>query len=416
MTLNISKPVKTLVNGEIRFSSNISVGKESFEVWFQSAHFKDTDDISAATAFLICSLPVAMRTSSDIKSVSPVVQDLVKQSAQIQNILSSWFPEFQKIEIRSDLLQQKAKRSIKKASTFSGGVDSFHTLLKKQKDINYLINVRGFDIELNDEDIYNKVIASIERTATHYEKELIQVSSNLRDFSDKYVDWGYHYHGAALAAVAHLLSGVIGTMYIPSTYHYRDLFPWGSHPLLDPLWNTETIELIHESAENSRFEKVEVITHDQFALDNLTVCWQRINMDEDSRNCSHCEKCLRTMIAIESLGHLQNQKSFDTNINTDLMKKLAITNDHDLVFANENHAHINALENTNESTIEINKILEQSITDYSTNQLASKLTGEPEEIRKLLANTQAGDLLIKSAWDYQPKKVIKAGIKKIFKR
>jgi hypothetical protein len=67
------------------------------------------------------------------------------------------------------------------------------------------------------------------------------------------------YHGAALAAVALLFQDRLGKILIPPTYSYADLLPWGSHPLLDPLWSTEQTTIEHEGCEATRVEKAAYI-------------------------------------------------------------------------------------------------------------------------------------------------------------
>jgi hypothetical protein len=87
-----------------------------------------------------------------------------------------------------------------------------------------------------------------------------------------------------------------GRVYIPSTHTYRELGPWGSHPLTDRLWSNGCTELVHDGAGNRRTEKIERIARDQRLIDNLIVCWM-----EPNRNCGFCGKCLRTMTAFRLL-------------------------------------------------------------------------------------------------------------------
>jgi hypothetical protein len=110
-----------------------------------------------------------------------------------------------------------------------------------------------------------------------------------------------------MATVANLLG--FGRVYVPATYTYADLFPWGSHPLLDPLWRTEGTEIIHDSAEVSRFDKLAALAHDEVAQEHLRVCWE--NRD-GAYNCGRCEKCTRTMIALRAHGVLERFRTFDT--------------------------------------------------------------------------------------------------------
>ena len=86
-------------------------------------------------------------------------------------------------------------------------------------------------------------------------KELIEVETNMRAITDPYETW-HLAHGIGIAAVALLLQGQLERIYVPASFAYADLAPWGTHPLLDPLWGTEAIDLVHDGCELVRAEKV----------------------------------------------------------------------------------------------------------------------------------------------------------------
>jgi hypothetical protein len=91
------------------------------------------------------------------------------------------------------------------------------------------------------------------------------------------------------------------TVLIAATDHYTQLSPWGSHPLLDPLWSTEATTIIHDGSEATRAEKImNWICRSDLALQNLRVCLS----PNDQYNCGRCEKCLRTMIPLYVAGCL----------------------------------------------------------------------------------------------------------------
>jgi hypothetical protein len=116
------------------------------------------------------------------------------------------------------------------------------------------------------------------------------------------------FHGAALASVAHLLSPLFRKVYIPSSYSFQHLSPWGSHPLVDPLWSSEDLELIHDGCEASRVDKAIAIASNETALHFLRVCWRNY---ENAYNCGCCEKCVRTMVNLRLAGALERCQAFD---------------------------------------------------------------------------------------------------------
>jgi len=119
--------------------------------------------------------------------------------------------------------------------------------------------------------------------------------------------WREFGHGGALAAVAHLLSTVLIEVRIASILDYENLFPWGSHPLIDPLFSSSNLSVIHIGAVWSRVEKTRLISDFDEALATLHVCYKL----GDSANCSHCSKCVRTMLTLECLGGRNRATSFN---------------------------------------------------------------------------------------------------------
>ncbi len=113
-----------------------------------------------------------------------------------------------------------------------------------------------------------------------------------------------------LAAAAPVQSrGVSSLSIASSSYEASDLRPWGSHPHMDPLFSTESVEIIHRDAGLPRTEKVRRISEWRPMLDNLVVCFEG-PLSDSRLNCGRCEKCLRTMIALLSAGALGRTGAF----------------------------------------------------------------------------------------------------------
>jgi dTDP-4-amino-4,6-dideoxygalactose transaminase len=74
-----------------------------------------------------------------------------------------------------------------------------------------------------------------------------------RHFTNRFVNWGKTCHGAALASIALALSERLREVKIASTYDWEHLFPWGSHPQLDPLWSNGNVVSTHDGCEATRF-------------------------------------------------------------------------------------------------------------------------------------------------------------------
>jgi hypothetical protein len=151
------------------------------------------------------------------------------------------------------------------------------------------------------------VTREVRRTAAEIGLPLIEVETNLREFSDGFsCSWERH-HGAAIAAVAHFLAPTFGKIYIPSTYTLPCVVPYGSHPGVDPLWSSKFLELVHDGAEATRFDKIGALTSWDVAVRNLRVCWEMV---EGQYNCCRCTKCLWTMAFLRAHGALERASTF----------------------------------------------------------------------------------------------------------
>lgn len=87
--------------------------------------------------------------------------------------------------------------------------------------------------------------------------------------------------------------------------------------LLLPQISTQCTSLISANANFNRIDKLKYIGNDVLATENLYVClkeqiWNDHHVgkleDDGFRNCGKCEKCLRTLIILESLGLIDDYR------------------------------------------------------------------------------------------------------------
>ena len=286
----------------------------------------------SSDAFLAATLFPAMRLATDLEIRGDVSSLLLASTAEIQRIFSGWYPEFTPVRVvaRDGAVD---RRRVGAASLFSGGVDSFYTLLRHQDEITTLIFVHGFDISLADTALRRRVSASLRAAAAELGKTLVEVHTNLRSFSERHIDWGLRYHGAGLASVALLLAPQFGRVYIPASFPRAYTKPHGSHPLLDPLWSTEGIEFVHDGVDATRLEKVQAITASDVAMRWLRVCWEH---PQGEYNCGRCEKCVRTMVNLELAGALARCRAFDRPLDLAAVARAPVYDGVAALFVEEN--------------------------------------------------------------------------------
>ena len=279
---------------------------------------------SAHEASLAAFLFPAMVAGTDLRIDGPVSARLIEAVPAIQQIFRLW-------DRRAGIIRvggSGTRTAVPPTPTgvgcfFSAGVDSFYSVLQHRDEITELVFVHGFDVPLERATASDRIVDGVRSAAAEMGKPLVEVWTDLRRFSDPRVSWNL-YHGAALAMVAHLLSARFERVYVPATHTFAHLLPWGSHPLLDPLWSTEALEIVHDGAGVTRPEKVEFVSAHDVALSWLRVCWES---RATAYNCGSCEKCLRTMAALELSGALQRSRTFPVRLDLAKIRRLRVQGD-----------------------------------------------------------------------------------------
>ena len=250
-----------------------------------------------------------------------------------------WFPDLYSVidvscdsiySYRSEVGEDTSSTRLRKESTvtpLSGGVDSTFSLLRNSgsgSKSNFTISqgvfVQGFDIPSKDTIAASRASRKLKELAGLYEIAYSEVHTNLRDQIP--LNWE-HAHGAALASVLHLFSRESASGLIPSAQAVDGvLSPWGTHPATDNFLSGELMDIIHDGAGFGRFEKVRHLTMFPKIAKYLRVCWEGQDL---SRNCSTCEKCLRTMASIEIAGG-SPRRAFRSRVTSGRVSSLVFPN------------------------------------------------------------------------------------------
>ena len=227
--------------------------QDQFKLYFES---KDISLHASNEAFICCALLPAMASGcAQIDFEGTLSEQFSSNLVLIQALFSKWQKHLKPVNIKPSLSQKKlshdkVNKKKRVASFFSGGVDSFYTLLKHHEEITDIILVHGFDMPLWNTTLREKTSAKVKQVATHYGKNVIEVETNLRELLDPHEDW-LMAHGTALACIGHLLSANFKKIYIPSSYSHEQLVPLGTHPDLDPLWSSEALTFVRQCREAS---------------------------------------------------------------------------------------------------------------------------------------------------------------------
>lgn len=251
---------------------------------------------------------------------APVSAVLLERLPRLAEVFLAWMgPDHDRVALLADVAPARA-RPAPAASFFSGGVDSFHTVLRHQADLDELIFVRGFDMAAGGP-LSEEATTHARTVAAELGLGLIEVDTNLRELTDGLVDWDFA-HGALLAAIAHTL-GRAGRVLVPGTLDERQTAPWGSHPVTDPWWGSEAIDLVPDGTDATRLDKIAAIAEHDVALRHLRVCYENAGGRWHTRppdgpfNCGRCGKCLKTILGLHLAGALERCPTLPHHLDVD---------------------------------------------------------------------------------------------------
>ncbi len=260
------------------------------EVFFEStAHLAPS-----AEAFLTAFLLPAMSRGAGLRTPAAVCPKWLENVEKAKALAREWWG-FTGGQIDAPKVK-KLEMSTGRGMFFTGGVDSFFTLLKKQQSVDCLIYVEGYDVPLDDTKRLRRIKTRLSEIANDRRLRLVTVRTNLRNHPEfRRVSWEITFI-AALAAVAHCLQSEFSQVYVASS----DVPPpWGSHPSLDNAWSSSTLKVINHGADHGKLEKVMAIARWPLVHKYLRVCWENRAAE---LNCGVCEKCVRTELQFAAAG------------------------------------------------------------------------------------------------------------------
>lgn len=306
----------------------------------QEIHF-ETDLKSAADlssdphAFLIaCVMPAMLHGEARLAINEKICPDLKNGLETAMRLVCRWYGPPRKplgIEAASGGRPLRSHSTPRAGSFLSGGVDSLATLRLNRLDfpashprsIKDCLFVYGFDMGSEGMQLEQFSLASSALTelASDVQATVIAVKTNLRELEKDLNFWIYEFHGAALSSVAHAFSR-LSNVSIASSDIDLGLMPYGSHPLLDPLYSSAELQIRHDAFRFTRLEKVRLVADWDLALRNLRVCTTNpVGM----LNCGSCEKCIRTMTQLLAIGKLRRAKAFPVNdVSRRMLENIAI--------------------------------------------------------------------------------------------
>jgi hypothetical protein len=311
-------------NARVRVSATVTwedCARPEQEIFFETTEAFAEDLTCNPHAFLIaCVSPALRHGEKRIILNEPVCAKLHTGLVTIMNLLRHWYgPKNQPItQIEANFQAQSlgATNSRRAGTFFSSGVDSLANL--RLNRLNFSLDhpaafkdalvVYGMNIESDNRiETFDQRLNQMAQVAADARINLIPVYTNMRYLDDDAQFFERQFHSAILAASAHAFAKRLADVSISSSFEYHNLFPWGSHPLLDPNYSSHDLRITHDGIALSRLDKIKVIADWDVGLQNISVCYS----NWPGKNCCRCDKCGRTMLSLLALGVLERCGAFD---------------------------------------------------------------------------------------------------------
>ncbi|MEW6983605.1 hypothetical protein AAD001_13215 [Colwelliaceae bacterium 6471] len=344
-------------------TTKLSADIDGIDLWFDFPLAINVE--RRGEVFIAATLLEAMLTARDIHLCDELAISsmLMTNLNTLQDIYCAWNSALHKVKVVAPNISEPTK-FCNEASFFSGGIDSSYTLAKHNDTISHLIFLKGFDEEQSENE-WSNAIEKHSNLAKKLDKKLVAINSNIREFINAKKISNVFQHGLTLGSLASILG--FSKVYIPSSFTYSYLAPWGSHSLTDRLWGNSNAQIIHDGLEAKRSCKTTFLYAHKLLLDNIQVCWASTEY-----NCGVCNKCVRTGLVL--LLSKQKSKALPPLTNLKLLNVLAPSGErslhdfHDLIEFSQQH-------NAPKVTIRLKSILWRYQVKYNLVELIKLLGG-----------------------------------------
>lgn len=296
----ISKPQATNHHGNHRVTAIVA----GHEVWFASRELPLQASMEAYGSALL--IP-ALYHGARLRLKETVCPTWSAGAAGATRLANQWWQLPQLVPEADSRTTPSVTTGTATALCFTGGLDSFHCLLRGKHRPDLLVFVHGYDIAPADNVRLRAAVSSLEQVATQCNARAVIVSTNLREHPLVRNSPWIHTHGGALAAIGHLLGDHAARLVIASSVPRTYNVPWGSHWQLDPLWSSGAITITHDGDDFSREQKAWALAGEPLLPQHLRVCWENRS---PTGNCSVCDKCVNAMLLLEQAGQLDAYSVF----------------------------------------------------------------------------------------------------------
>lgn len=312
--MDIGTPLLLARDGHLEYRTHVAWANGSLALWYRVeerfAEFLTTSSDAALLALLI----PAMAAGEDIHLAGAVSERLYRSLAgPYQELLQAVIPSLHRVAIHASGFQAPGPRPAGIATGLSCGIDSYCLLLDHfftdeppdGKVTHLLFNNVGSHGK-DGERVFRQRLARVAPVAGRIGLPLVVVDSNLDDFYGPGLSF-IQTHTPRNASVALLLQGGIGRWLYAAGYSNDTMFVGPTHEIAAadgkalPMLCTESLDITLRGGEYTRAQKTLRVADLPLSHDTLDVCANPVA----ERNCSICQKCLRTLLTLDIAGHLE---------------------------------------------------------------------------------------------------------------
>lgn len=290
----------------------------------------------AVIPFLTNVLPIVWLSNARIL-IEEVDQRFFNSIDEFKKGYEQMYPDvkFQGELIAKQVIDYGRPSSGRTAAFFSGGVDSTATLLNRLDDKPDLITIWGADVSHGDVQGWQQVKKEVQVFAVKFGLKALFIKSAFRVFINEVAldrdfarilgaGWWFGVqHGIGLIghAAPYTYLHNLKTVFIPASFSNNNCegLKCASVPWIDDQVRFVGSSVLHEGFAYNRQDKIRQIcqycrqTNEQILL---RVCWE----SRGGSNCSHCEKCARSIMGI--IAEHGDPQQFGFEINSKTLKNI----------------------------------------------------------------------------------------------
>ena len=329
----IKKPHIEIRDESYVLISKICSTKENIneEIWYKTTkEYAEFLVDEVADAFVLPMLLVALRNQEDIKIEAPISEKLYYNiKNNILYTLSIPLNVNHKLNVYCDEYITPSFHPTGVGCGCSLGVDSFSAMIGHMSSecpkgfrithlTNFNVGAYGNDYETATT-FYQEVLPDVKKYAELNDIPLVLLESN---FGIYFKGVNFNWCGPIRTMAAALsLQKLFRRYYYASGSANKD-FKYSQTmsdfvSLIVPLLSTDNTELLVVDQNKNRIEKTIAIADNENVHKYLDVCWKRVQacnrgrtdlLSYNFRNCTRCNKCLRTLLTIDVLGKTEKFK------------------------------------------------------------------------------------------------------------